>query len=654
MIRYSSLAALALAIPCAAGALESAPAAELALFDLDAQLQAETTVASAARARSVRETPGVVTVLTRDELRSAGARDLLEALTLLVPGFQAGVDVTGVVDVGFRGLWAHEGKVLLLLDGVEMNELLFGTLQLGHHYPVEHVQTIEVIRGPGSALYGGSAELAVVRITTRGARDLDGASVGGGWGASPSGTLSRRDASASLAGVAGEASYAIHATVGQGNRSDGRYVDTDGAAFAMAGQAALDPAQVNASASWRGLELRLLYDDYATTTRDGYGAALDRPADQRFRTAAADASWRFTAGELTFTPRATYKRDTPWQTDDPAAGNLYYDKSADRLSTGVTVSLDRGDLTAIAGAEARHDRAWLRGPAALQIQFGGRDRADYTNLAAFAEVGWETPWVNVVAGARAEHHSAAGGAFVPRVALTKLWHPLHLKLLYARAFRAPAIENVAQAPTRPERTTVSEAEVGWALSEHAYLGVNAYDAHIDGPIVFTANAEGVDAYRNAARTGSRGVEAELRVTGRDVSLTAQYAYYNAAHQNSVATYAVPGRDDLLLGFAAHRATLLARLALPGRMTLAPSLVLTSRRYAYTTAAADPTALPASARANLFASWRDLFARGLEVGAGVYDLFDAGTTYPQPYASGHAPLPGQGRELYVRLSWDAAP
>ena len=128
--RRTSLAALALAIPCAAGAIDSGSGAELALFDLDAQLQAETTVASAVRARSVRETPGVVTVLTRDELRSAGARDLLEALTLLVPGFQAGVDVTGVVDVGFRGLWAHEGKVLLLLDGIEMNELLFGTLQL--------------------------------------------------------------------------------------------------------------------------------------------------------------------------------------------------------------------------------------------------------------------------------------------------------------------------------------------------------------------------------------------------------------------------------------------------------------------------------------------------------------------------------------------
>ncbi|MFL5274622.1 MAG: TonB-dependent receptor plug domain-containing protein [Anaeromyxobacteraceae bacterium] len=651
--RLSSLAALALAIPCAARALDSASGAELALFDLDAQLQAETTVASAVRARSVRETPGVVTVLTRDELRSAGARDLLEALTLLVPGFQAGVDVTGVVDVGFRGLWAHEGKVLLLLDGIEMNELLFGTLQLGHHYPIENIQTLEVIRGPGSALYGGSAELAVVRITTRGARDLDGASIAGGYGASSSGTLSRRDASASLAGFAGEASYAVHATVGQGNRSDRRYVDTDGAGFAMGGQAALDPAQVNAHASWRGLELRLLYDDYSTTTRDGYGATLERPADQRFRTAAADASWRFTAGALTVTPRATYKRDTPWQTDDQAAGDLYYDKSADRLSGGVTLALDRGDLTAVAGAEARHDRAWLRGPAALQTQFGGSDRADYTNLAAFAEVGWETPWVNVLAGARAEHHSAAGGAFVPRLALTKLWHPLHVKLLYARAFRAPAIENVSQAPTSPERTTVGEAEVGWEISDHAYLGVNAFDAHIDGPIVFTANADtGVDVYRNGARTGSRGVEAELRLAGRDVSVIAQYAFYTAAHQNAVATYAVPGHDDLLLGFAAHRATFLARLALPGRLTLAPSLVVTSRRYAYTTAAGDPTALPASARANLFASWRDLFARGLEVGAGVYDLFDAGTTYPQPYASGHAPLPGQGRELYVRLSWDA--
>jgi hypothetical protein len=43
--------------------------------------------------------------------------------------------------------------------------------------------------------------------------------------------------------------------------------------------------------------------------------------------------------------------------------------------------------------------------------------------------------------------------------------------------------------------------------------------------------------------------------------------------------------------------------------------------------------------------------GLEPGAGVRDLLDAGTVFVQPYPGGHAPLPGNGREVWLRLRYD---
>lgn len=73
----------------------------------------------------------------------------------LIPGFDFGVDVEGIVGIGVRGNWAHEGKVLMLWDGLEMNEDLYSTLQFGGHYPVGQIKRIEIIRGPGSAIYGG-------------------------------------------------------------------------------------------------------------------------------------------------------------------------------------------------------------------------------------------------------------------------------------------------------------------------------------------------------------------------------------------------------------------------------------------------------------------------------------------------------------------
>ena len=92
----------------AAAAFAALPAfaqssSELDLFAADAVLKAETTIASI-RPATMRETPGVVTIVTREEIVRSGARDLIDVLRN-VPGFSFGVDVEGVVDLGFRGVW---------------------------------------------------------------------------------------------------------------------------------------------------------------------------------------------------------------------------------------------------------------------------------------------------------------------------------------------------------------------------------------------------------------------------------------------------------------------------------------------------------------------------------------------------------------------
>ena len=122
-----------------------------------------------------RESPGIVTVITQDEIRKTGANDLMEVLKL-VPGFDFGVDIQGIVGIGIRGNWANEGKVLMLIDGIELNEELYSTLQFGGHYPIEIINRIEIIRGPGSAIYGGNAEYAVINIITDQNSDFNGIS----------------------------------------------------------------------------------------------------------------------------------------------------------------------------------------------------------------------------------------------------------------------------------------------------------------------------------------------------------------------------------------------------------------------------------------------------------------------------------------------
>ena len=77
---------------------------ELSLDDL----LAKTVDVTAQKPQNLRESVGVITVVTHDEMVRTGARDLMDVLQR-VPGFQMAEDLLNVVDVGFRGMWGHEG-----------------------------------------------------------------------------------------------------------------------------------------------------------------------------------------------------------------------------------------------------------------------------------------------------------------------------------------------------------------------------------------------------------------------------------------------------------------------------------------------------------------------------------------------------------------
>src|SRR6187401_1647230 len=148
--------------------------------DLQKQLNQSTKVASGV-ALTTRETPGIITLITSEEIQNSGARDLTDVLRL-VPGFDVLQDLQFVMGIGLRGSWANEGKVLVMMDGQPFNELLYQTVAIGNRFPVDAIERIEIIRGPGSAIYGGSAEYGVINIITKAAESLNGVAVYGTGG----------------------------------------------------------------------------------------------------------------------------------------------------------------------------------------------------------------------------------------------------------------------------------------------------------------------------------------------------------------------------------------------------------------------------------------------------------------------------------------
>ncbi|MBN2233087.1 MAG: TonB-dependent receptor [Deltaproteobacteria bacterium] len=116
----------------------------------------------------LRESPTPVTVITRREMIQMGARDLRDVLRL-VPGFHVTFEYNGYPVVGGRGTRNNGSeKIKFYVDGHPVNsQLIGGATHFFADMPVDYIEKLEVLRGPGSALHGSSAMSAVVNIITR-------------------------------------------------------------------------------------------------------------------------------------------------------------------------------------------------------------------------------------------------------------------------------------------------------------------------------------------------------------------------------------------------------------------------------------------------------------------------------------------------------
>lgn len=158
---------------------------EEALEQLDLAGLLELTVESASLQKEpLREAPVPVTVITSEMIRAIGARTLRDVLVNYVPGMTLVVD-HNEYNVAMRGIYASsQQKILIMVDGRRLNQRAYLAAAPGFGISInpDKVAQIEVLRGPGSSVYGNAALTAVVNIITKAGSATDGLSmrVGGG------------------------------------------------------------------------------------------------------------------------------------------------------------------------------------------------------------------------------------------------------------------------------------------------------------------------------------------------------------------------------------------------------------------------------------------------------------------------------------------
>jgi len=177
-------AAMAVAAWGIATAVPTCPAVAQDYADLTLEQLMNIEITSAAkRPESIENTPAAVFVLTNEDIRRMGARSIPEALRM-VPGLNVAQITSSSWSIsarGFNGRFAN--KLLVLIDGRSVYTPLFSGVYWDRQDTLlQDVERIEVIRGPGAALWGANAVNGVINVITKNARATHGTFLSAGAG----------------------------------------------------------------------------------------------------------------------------------------------------------------------------------------------------------------------------------------------------------------------------------------------------------------------------------------------------------------------------------------------------------------------------------------------------------------------------------------
>ena len=606
-------------------------------LSMDELLNMKTTVASQI-ALTPRETPGIISVITNQEIKASGARDLIDVLRM-VPGLNFGYDDQGVVGLQMRGNWAHEGKILLIMDGIEFNELNFYNLEFGRHFDVNQIKSIEIIRGPGSSIYGGNAELGVIKITTKQSSDINGINIYSSAGVMEN-AFGHWDGGVNFGKTIKDWGISAKGFMSSGNRTDQPYPYSNTSFDLSKKGAETHDVNLNLNVQHKNLTAQFIYDNYLT----GYIEDTAGLSKQNFKTLAGEVKYDIKPNrKLVITPKFSVRSSTPYYTE-----GFYQNNVVTRYTGNVTLNYDMSKyVNMVGGTEFCYDNGKMLANTDSSYFDNGKRSVSYNTYSVFFQSIIKTSFLNFIVGGRFDLQNKFGSAFAPRVGITKLLGNFHFKALYSGAFRSPAIGNLMFDPNiKPEHTNVAEVEFGYELNSNMFLTANVFDIVIHDPIIYYNDT--AIGYKSYDITGSRGLELEYRMKYTWGYATLNYSFYkvNASHATEYSPF---GNSGYLVGSPSNKITLQGSLNLNNNLYVSPSFVYLGERYAaYENA---NTTIKPELVINLFVNYRNFLVKKMELGAGVFDLLSTKSPFIQSYRGLQHPYPGPSREFVLRLCYN---
>ncbi|MGZ8218501.1 TonB-dependent receptor plug domain-containing protein [Methylomagnum sp.] len=620
-------------------------------------LRAESVVVTASKTvEQVDKSVATVTVIPERMIRQMGARNLLDVLRV-VPGLGIGQSASGIRQLEVRGVMStFSERVLIMLNGHSVDHNLFwgGSMWTYDDLPIDNVKRVEVVRGPGSALYGANAFLATINVITKDAGDIDGAAVaiGGGshdtqqynatlgkqvgeWHGMVNFNHSYTDGANSFVkrdalGFSGhtnlyERRNDVQWKVGYGKAAvfDGRYISKDTGSF-------VGPSAFLSS------DTRFDHDDYFLRL------TLEHQFTDRFTLTGRAYHSEFNMNQLLEFSKGRYNRflSDSLKTGGELQANYRFNDSNTLIGGFAYESQQQVNVQHRAGLSPD-----TLGPVP---PFAKNAERDLWGL--YIQDLWDvTEGLRLMLGARYDQYSDFGGTFNPRMGFNWEFLPGYsARFAYGTAFRAPTFSElftinnptVAGNPNlKPENIDTYELGFNAKLTSRWSTELTLFRNDITDMIGRKLLTGTSFVYANLQGIQTNGLEFNTRYTlGEGSYLAANYTFQDSRFTNTGRK--VPDTPE-------HRGTVQANFALFDHLHWYSEVLIKGP----TSRAANDFRQDVPAYALVNTTWRALeILPGLELNFSVFNLLDKQAVYPfLPVVPGDFPQPD--RTFFAKLRYE---
>jgi outer membrane cobalamin receptor len=518
------------------------------IFDMSLEELMNVEVVSATRtAKTTRTAPSIITSISAAQIEESGARTLSDLLKMTV-GIQVLGRRNGRDMVWIRGAKdGYNSSSLLLIDGIPIRDISFRSWSPDEIIPLNNIDRIEIIRGPGSALYGGNASSGIISIFTK--------------------KCSRRTSLAVGYGSFDTAESEFHSgycgkdwnvfVAGNYHDTKGHPMNRDRSGNPTTHRDESSARNVNARISYKALDFGIFRNEL-TTGYPLYPSTTDKP--QRFANTSAFMSYTLNGDEYFIKPQLYYFRsDVEYDRKQVDEGGLLVQRVLSNfesqsygfdnqvtLKTPVFEGLSSNVITAGVSGEYHKigtfaEEAVAPSPETLLWMDHEGDRTpDSYDAAVYLqdELNLLEDRLGLVGGVRYDYYKGFGGEVSPRVGgVATPLDDLTFKVLWGTAFSPPTFLEMymvssgtrGSSDLEPERIRTLETEVSYLFGKI----VNARAVYFNnGFSNFIKVDPDRDVYVNASETRkTSGVELDVRLRFRPalsllraVSLETNYTY----------------------------------------------------------------------------------------------------------------------------------